>query len=498
MIAINLTTGIYPNTQIPLDAKCYFKSLAEMEDLGTSNFRAFAYYDKMEVICIENETKYMWRERTDQNENAIIEEDFVYPNNTIVDGIDYSNKSYNFFVYNTPQVNQNTENIEYLLGNDRIRMGSVFWTDGLNFKSTIVKYSLGLEIKTIDPLALTIDAIGTPSLKRRDVFAVNKETNTIDIIKGQEAVTALEPTIVFPYHLRIGDVLIDENGIVGSSVEIIWDEDLGEPTEWTTTKTQTEGAMMQGYLPNDPPSGVKTLFTRSVGNGDKWIFTNDVLINKNDFSSLNLFLQNKLASAFYVPYRLEIRFKNQNTLCAVFNIVNFSYGFDQSITAFQTIDIPLATSIIGWQNDQFDIIEVVFKTVNPNDLTLKDDIISIDDIKLLGGTNTPNITSNSWLGLIDTYESNFILKGGYQSRVRQQQDGLELVHPVLFPMNGQFMVRKDVMNGKTNLKTLEIGDEVYFKKISNNGNPMTLIGHTYLGGDQELRESYQQNQTIDI
>lgn len=45
---------------------------------------------------------------------------------------------------------------------------------------------------------------------------------------------------------------------------------------------------------------------------------------------------------------------------------------------------------------------------------------------------------------------------------------------------------------------LEINDIVYFKKITNGADPLTLIGHTYNGGaDKTLRASYTQNQAID-
>lgn len=49
-----------------------------------------------------------------------------------------------------------------------------------------------------------------------------------------------------------------------------------------------------------------------------------------------------------------------------------------------------------------------------------------------------------------------------------------------------------------NQTILEIDDIVYFKKITNNGDPLTLVGQTYIGGNDQLRSSYTQNQSIDI
>ena len=52
--------------------------------------------------------------------------------------------------------------------------------------------------------------------------------------------------------------------------------------------------------------------------------------------------------------------------------------------------------------------------------------------------------------------------------------------------------------GNTNKIVLETNDIVYFKKITNNGDPLTLIGQTYNGVDDQLRTNYTQNQSIDI
>ena len=55
-------------------------------------------------------------------------------------------------------------------------------------------------------------------------------------------------------------------------------------------------------------------------------------------------------------------------------------------------------------------------------------------------------------------------------------------------------VEKDIGNNNNSL--LEINDEVYFKKITNAGDPVTLMGWTYIGGDKQLISSYSLNQSI--
>lgn len=60
-------------------------------------------------------------------------------------------------------------------------------------------------------------------------------------------------------------------------------------------------------------------------------------------------------------------------------------------------------------------------------------------------------------------------------------------------IDGSF-VEKDA--GNVDNTALEANDVVYFKQITNAGDPITLIGHTYNGGDAQLELSYTQNQVI--
>ena len=94
-----ISTSLSTNSQIPLDSKTYFKTLADLSDLGASDNRAFKYYENMIVQCIENDKEYIWREWNSLNEPGLLPQAFEYPPNSIVDGIDYSNRFFNFFEY---------------------------------------------------------------------------------------------------------------------------------------------------------------------------------------------------------------------------------------------------------------------------------------------------------------------------------------------------------------------------------------------------------------
>lgn len=99
-MAINIPGGLLVPTQEPQDAKLWFKTLAEMINLGPSNLKAYAYYDSMLVMCAEDKNLYIWMERpTTGIHQGMIPVDFIYPSGAIANGVNYSGKSYNFFNY---------------------------------------------------------------------------------------------------------------------------------------------------------------------------------------------------------------------------------------------------------------------------------------------------------------------------------------------------------------------------------------------------------------
>lgn len=91
-----LSTGLETAGQYPLDGKRLFLTLASMTDLGTGNLKALKYHEGMTVRCVENLKEYIWRE-AENGEQGEISQNFTYPNGAIAHGIDYSNRSFNFF-----------------------------------------------------------------------------------------------------------------------------------------------------------------------------------------------------------------------------------------------------------------------------------------------------------------------------------------------------------------------------------------------------------------
>lgn len=97
----NIPTGLNITSQIPLDYKAYCLNEATLADLGLSNNLAYTYYDGLRIFCQEERTMYEWKEvPVGQEDTGLVVSDFTYPSGVVCNGIDYSGKSFNFFIVN--------------------------------------------------------------------------------------------------------------------------------------------------------------------------------------------------------------------------------------------------------------------------------------------------------------------------------------------------------------------------------------------------------------
>ena len=94
----NIPTSLKITSQIPLNYKEWVKDEDTLAYLGVDDNLAFTYHEDIEIFCKAEKTLYKWREVQDGEENTgLIPLDFTYPNNLIVDDVDYSNRTFNFF-----------------------------------------------------------------------------------------------------------------------------------------------------------------------------------------------------------------------------------------------------------------------------------------------------------------------------------------------------------------------------------------------------------------
>jgi hypothetical protein len=93
----NIPTGLLVPAQVPLDAKLYVANEASLLNLGVSNNLAYTYYAGMVVYCVAEKRRYEWREVVGP-ELGLLPVSFTYPSPLVVNGIDYSGKTFNFFI----------------------------------------------------------------------------------------------------------------------------------------------------------------------------------------------------------------------------------------------------------------------------------------------------------------------------------------------------------------------------------------------------------------
>jgi hypothetical protein len=92
----NIPTGLLVPAQVPLDAKLYIADEASLINLGIASNLAYTYYEGMIVYCVAEKRRYEWREGA-VGEVGLLPTGFTYPSPLVVNGVTYSNKTFNFF-----------------------------------------------------------------------------------------------------------------------------------------------------------------------------------------------------------------------------------------------------------------------------------------------------------------------------------------------------------------------------------------------------------------
>ena len=82
--------GYEAGSQRPLDTKGVFVNEDDMKDLSSD--RPLRWYQNMPCINISDGKKYEWKE----SDEGLLETGYTYPSGVITDGIDYSNRTFNF------------------------------------------------------------------------------------------------------------------------------------------------------------------------------------------------------------------------------------------------------------------------------------------------------------------------------------------------------------------------------------------------------------------
>jgi streptogramin lyase len=194
MAKIDIATGFEVAGQFPQDDKTYFKTIAEMQDLGTSNANAYKYYESMIVVCVETNKEYIWREVVGV-ETGVLVTSFTYPNGIISNGINYSNRVFNFFTFSL--------------------IGDLQEVTDIGNHTTNVLEAEGFKFNNLNNTEnITTSILGTTGDEPYDI-AVDKEFNVYTVNRTSLNISKITPEGV---HTIVGTTGSQPTGIVLDSL----------------------------------------------------------------------------------------------------------------------------------------------------------------------------------------------------------------------------------------------------------------------------------------
>ena len=329
------------------------------------------------------------------------------------------------------------EYIEVVIsGGDRVISGFVFPLETpFTFASTPIEYSYG-EQYFVAP-ARELITVSPPSLgnKRFDVFAVDIASNELIVKTGVESSgTPVLPEVDFPNEYLVTFVLLDENGVVDLYTEFVYEDNLGEPNEWTATADAQSGAVISLGSSEDPSSGsAASIKVTDSTLGSSITFENDATV-EDTFSALLFQIKNIDVTGL----RINITLLNSGLVVSSNNVQVFdgSYGYSISDTdGYQVIGIPFQEFNVTGRFDQIKF------SLSSASLIGDSENFFIDKVNLIGGLEVPP-QSDTWVSLADT-DNTLNNRARYIPMVNSTEDKLELVN------SNQFVQLSDLVVGNT-------------------------------------------------
>lgn len=274
---VNIPLGIKTTTQIPLNIKEFAGSEALLKDLGLDNNLAFTYHKDLEVTCLAEGTKWIWREVQLGEENTgLLDTDFTYPPDLIAFGVDYSNKKYNFFstaviIPHIPleRIDEGNGNGIIIRGRDPLNYGSV----GLNAIDLSFSDSASSTIGATADYTFSVGLNNTSSSLGAFTAGRNNIASQDDSVAMGQSNQAINTSTIC-----LGNFSIASGGY---SVSI------GNGTKARSWGETAVGNYNTDYTPGSTSSKVLTDRAFVVGNGSTSFFPSDAfIVLKNGLATL--------------------------------------------------------------------------------------------------------------------------------------------------------------------------------------------------------------------
>ena len=163
--------------QVRLDSITGIQNEETLKDLGSGNNLAFKYHEGLKIYCKDEKTEYVWRQVVG-SETGLLTTHFVYPTYPPIDGIDYSGKSFNFFLVTNNGTPANGSETKINSGTNTIvtGLGTIASPYVINSTDTVAN---GSETKINEGDNITITGNGTQSTP----YIINADLTDLGIIK---------------------------------------------------------------------------------------------------------------------------------------------------------------------------------------------------------------------------------------------------------------------------------------------------------------------------
>jgi hypothetical protein len=209
----DIATGLRVPLQIPLDSKQIITSEALLSNLGIGDNLAYTYYDGLVVTCLEERTNYEWRQAL-VGEIGLLPNNFVYPENWIVFGKNYSLLPFNFFDVTLKHLLESKLDKGEFEGDASNLDDRIFELENINIPDAVLKYgeiviTNGVgnipadtfnwrlnKIEFLNTAAYNFNILeATDGFYRTDLI-VGNNTGNYEIIQGEEnEIAAAEPDV---------------------------------------------------------------------------------------------------------------------------------------------------------------------------------------------------------------------------------------------------------------------------------------------------------------
>jgi len=442
MANIDLQTGTFPITQIPLDAKAFAITAAELATLGANDLKAYYYYEGLIIWCVENQLRYQWREEASLGETGgLLATSYTYPVNAIANGVDYSGRIFNLFLYqigagevynfqefvsNNIDVTRNSFYVNIRLDEDTMLDGDAVLVDEptLEFWVRADSYIINSTPYTATAAQIFLAALPGVGNRRIDVFYADIN-GLVGVVTGPEAGIAVAPVLDPDTQIEITFVELDENGLVGITEELVYDENVGTPTEYAVTES-TAGVRINLASNVDPANNTVSIEATNPIDGDIITFTPLLPVSVIGISSLYMRIKNKVAGELFI----RVSFWNGTTVVGGRRLrLRPGNGYDRdNITDHQIVNIP--ASQMRFTGDEF--THFTFRISALGALTTTAGFF-LDHLRMISGADgTGGFGDGTWIGLRDTFERDYVNKAKYSPIVQDNERGLSLRREILF------------------------------------------------------------------